>query len=204
MNRGRRRFLQFAGAVMAAPALARQALAQGYPARAVRVIVPFAPGGITDILARMIAEHLQDALKQTFVIENVTGASGLIATQRAARALPDGYTLYFTTLSQIVIAPLTQKMDVDPIKAFRPVSLIVAKAEASAAYRSGRPTWACAGCTLAAKKPITASAFASPNGSPGHRPNRLPRYGRMAVFSARGSPLSSRSAGTRPSGLILR
>jgi tripartite-type tricarboxylate transporter receptor subunit TctC len=95
-----------------------------WPERPVTVIVPFAPGGITDILARMIAEHLQDALKQTFVIENVTGASGLIATQRAARAQPDGYTLYFTTLSQIVIAPLTQKMDVDPIKAFRPVSVV--------------------------------------------------------------------------------
>jgi len=59
-----------------------------WPERPVTVIVPFAPGGITDILARMIAEDLQDALKQTFVIENVTGASGLIATQRAARAQP--------------------------------------------------------------------------------------------------------------------
>jgi tripartite-type tricarboxylate transporter receptor subunit TctC len=95
-----------------------------WPERPVTLVVPFAPGGITDILARMTAERLQTALKQPFVVENVTGASGLIATQRVARAQPDGYTLYFATLSQIVISPLMQKIDVDPIKAFRPVSIV--------------------------------------------------------------------------------
>jgi tripartite-type tricarboxylate transporter receptor subunit TctC len=104
--------------VLAAPADA------AWPERPVTLVVPFAPGGITDILARMTAEHLQAAFKQSFVIENVTGAGGLIATQRVARAQPDGYTLYFATLSQIVIAPFTQKMDVDPIKVFRPVSVV--------------------------------------------------------------------------------
>ncbi len=95
-----------------------------WPERPVTLVVPFAPGGITDILARMTAEHLQAAFRQSIVIENVTGAAGLIATQRVARAQPDGYTLYFATLSQIVISPLTQKMDVDPVKAFRPVAIV--------------------------------------------------------------------------------
>ena len=67
MNRGRRRFLQVAGAVMAAPALLRGAQAQVYPARAVRVIVPFAPGGITDVLARLIAEKWSENLGKQFL-----------------------------------------------------------------------------------------------------------------------------------------
>src|SRR5205807_1738989 len=68
----------------------------------------------------------------------------------------------------------------------------------------GRPTCACAGCTLAAKKPITLSACASATGSFGHSLKRLPRYGRIAVFSVSGRPSSSSSAGTRPSGWIFR
>jgi tripartite-type tricarboxylate transporter receptor subunit TctC len=88
------------------------------------LIVPFAPGGITDILARLIAEPLHAAFRQPFVVENVTGAGGLLATQRAARAPADGYTLYFATTSQIVITPLTQNVDVDPVKAFAPVSVV--------------------------------------------------------------------------------
>jgi tripartite-type tricarboxylate transporter receptor subunit TctC len=95
-----------------------------WPERPVTLIVPFAPGGITDILARLIAEPLHAAFRQPFVVENVTGAGGLLATQRAARAPADGYTLYFATTSQIVITPLTQKVDIDPVKAFAPVSVV--------------------------------------------------------------------------------
>ena len=83
MNRARRRFLQFAAAVMAAPAL-RRAAAQGYPARPVRVIVPFAPGGITDVLARLMAEKWSENLGKQFYVENVTGGSANIGMGQAA------------------------------------------------------------------------------------------------------------------------
>jgi tripartite-type tricarboxylate transporter receptor subunit TctC len=121
-QRSRMRVVKYA--LLAALAASASPASAAWPERAVTLIVPFAPGGITDILARMTAEHLHVAFKQAFVIENVTGAGGIMATQRVARAQADGYTLYFATVSQIVISPLTQKLDVDPVKAFRPVSVV--------------------------------------------------------------------------------
>src|SRR3954470_6471291 len=87
----RRDFLKTAiGAAAAWPALG---WAQTFPSRAITLIVPFAAGGPTDVLARILAEHMRGTLGQTVVIENVTGASGAIAGLRAARSAPDGYTL---------------------------------------------------------------------------------------------------------------
>jgi len=70
-----------------------QAWAQTYPSRTVRIIVPFGPGGPADTAARVLAQHLSEALKQSFVVENRTGAGSIIGTGEAAKALPDGYTL---------------------------------------------------------------------------------------------------------------
>jgi tripartite-type tricarboxylate transporter receptor subunit TctC len=125
MNRGRRRFLQFAGAVMAAPALARQALAQGYPARAVRVVVPFAPGGITDVLARLIAEKWSEQLGKQFYVENVTGGSGNIGMGQAAKAAPDGYTILTAFVSYAINPALFAKVPYDPVRDFDPIGLAV-------------------------------------------------------------------------------
>ncbi|MDP3321556.1 MAG: tripartite tricarboxylate transporter substrate-binding protein, partial [Bosea sp. (in: a-proteobacteria)] len=80
-------------AAMASAALATSALAQSYPSRGVRVIVPFGAGGPADIYARAVGQQLQDALKQPFTIENKPGAGAVIGTTEAARAAPDGYTL---------------------------------------------------------------------------------------------------------------
>jgi tripartite-type tricarboxylate transporter receptor subunit TctC len=95
-----------------------------WPERPVTVVVPFAAGGITDTLARLTAERLQATLAKPFVVENQAGAAGITATQRVARATPDGYTLLFTTISQIAIAPFTNKISYDPIKDFKPISII--------------------------------------------------------------------------------
>jgi tripartite-type tricarboxylate transporter receptor subunit TctC len=125
MNRGRRRFLQFAGAVMAAPALVRPAAAQSYPARNVRVIVPFAPGGITDVLARLIAEKWSEQLGRQFYVENVTGGSGNIGMGQAAKAAPDGYTILTAFVSYAVNPALFAKVPYDPVRDFEPISLAV-------------------------------------------------------------------------------
>jgi tripartite-type tricarboxylate transporter receptor subunit TctC len=95
-----------------------------WPERPVTVVVPFAAGGITDTLARLTAARLQTALGQAFVVENQSGAAGAIATEHVARAEPDGYTLLFSTLTQIAVVPLTSKVAYDPIKDFEPVSII--------------------------------------------------------------------------------
>jgi tripartite-type tricarboxylate transporter receptor subunit TctC len=105
---------------IALPTLAEAA----WPERPVAVLVPFAAGGISDVLARLTAERLQAAFGRTFVVENEPGAAGVVAAQRVARSQPDGYTLFFSTISQIAIAPFTHKIDFDPIKDFKPISLV--------------------------------------------------------------------------------
>jgi tripartite-type tricarboxylate transporter receptor subunit TctC len=101
------------------------ARAETYPSRAVTVIVPFGPGSVTDAAARLIAQHLQDALGQPFIVENKTGAGGLIAASAVAHAAPDGYTLLITTNSTHSAAPaLFKTVPYDPITDFTPVARI--------------------------------------------------------------------------------
>jgi tripartite-type tricarboxylate transporter receptor subunit TctC len=95
-----------------------------WPERPVLMVVPFAPGGITDVLARITAERLQASFKRTFVVENEPGGAGVIAAQRVARAQPDGYTLIFCPSFLVTMAPFTHKVDFDPIKDFRPISIV--------------------------------------------------------------------------------
>jgi tripartite-type tricarboxylate transporter receptor subunit TctC len=95
-----------------------------WPERPVRVIVPFAAGGITDVVARIIADRLQTAFKQPFVVENEPGAAGTLAAQRLARAKPDGYVLMSCPVSQITITPFTHRVDFDPNKDFTPIAIM--------------------------------------------------------------------------------
>ena len=93
MKLPRRRFLHLATSAAALPASSRFAWAQGYPSRPVHILVGFAPGGPTDILARLIGQWLSERLGQQFVIENRPGAATNIATEAVIRSAPDGYTL---------------------------------------------------------------------------------------------------------------
>ncbi|MBV8839982.1 MAG: tripartite tricarboxylate transporter substrate binding protein [Alphaproteobacteria bacterium] len=96
-----------------------------YPARAVRVVVPFATGGPTDIVGRVIANKLADLLGQPFFVENKTGAGGNIGADVVAKALPDGYTLLVATVSTHAINPgLYTKMPYDPIRDFAPIAQV--------------------------------------------------------------------------------
>lgn len=125
MNLIRRRFLSVAGASIAGFAVSSVVWAQSYPARPVRVIVPFAPGGATDIIARPILQELSKRLGQQFYVENLPGASGNIGTGQAAKASPDGYTILFAFSSHVTNPSMFDKVPYDPIKDFAPITLAV-------------------------------------------------------------------------------
>ncbi|MCW5734512.1 MAG: tripartite tricarboxylate transporter substrate binding protein [Enhydrobacter sp.] len=111
------------GAV-AAPLIARQSWAQAYPAKTIRLIVPFAPGGTTDLLGRIVADHLQNAWGANVVVENKSGAGGNIGADLVAKASPDGYTLLLGTVGTAVTNQfLYKKMPYDTATAFEPVAL---------------------------------------------------------------------------------
>jgi tripartite-type tricarboxylate transporter receptor subunit TctC len=107
----RRRFLQYVGAAAVTPAFPELSLADDYPTRSVRLIVGYAPGGPTDITARIIAQWLSERLGQRFIIENRFGAGTNIATEAVVRAPADGYTLLQVTLANAVNATLYDNLD---------------------------------------------------------------------------------------------
>jgi tripartite-type tricarboxylate transporter receptor subunit TctC len=122
----RRQFLHLAGATAVGLAAAGTARAQAtYPTRSVRVIVPFTPGGPTDLFARLIAAKLGDQLGQQFYVENVGGAGGNIGAGRAAQAAPDGYTIFVNGGNHVINPSLFHEVPYDPIKSFDPVTIAV-------------------------------------------------------------------------------
>jgi tripartite-type tricarboxylate transporter receptor subunit TctC len=123
----RRLFLQAACAVTATALCATPALAQepNWPTRPLRIIVPFGPGSGNDIVARLVGEHLTRALGQPVVVDNRAGGNGTIGADAAARAAPDGYTLFVTTNTTQAAAPsLMKKINYDPVKDFAPIGRI--------------------------------------------------------------------------------
>ncbi len=101
------------------------AAAQPWPARPVKIIAPFAPGGSADTLGRIVAKNLTEQLKETFVVENRPGAGGVLGSDLAAKAAPDGYTLVVSGIASHVIAPqLPQGTPYDPLKDFTHIALI--------------------------------------------------------------------------------
>src|SRR5262252_2419816 len=111
------------GAALVLWAVAVVAVAQPYPAKPVRIISPFPPGQATDILARLLADNLAQSLGQPFLVENRAGAGGMLGTEVAAKAAPDGYTLVMGTIGPLAISPaLYSKLGYDPVRDFAPIS----------------------------------------------------------------------------------
>src|SRR6266568_3025674 len=121
----RRRFLHLAAGVAAFSALSPTAQAQSYPSRPVRVMVPFAPGGPTDVFARLMAQKLSEQMGVQFYVENIAGAGGNIGAGRAAQAAPDGYTMLVNGANHVINPALYQRVPYDPTKDFEPVTLAV-------------------------------------------------------------------------------
>src|SRR5262249_33877818 len=111
----RRQFLRLIGAAVAAPAVSRLGVAQSYPTRPVRWIVGFPPGGVGDILARLIGQWLSERLGQPFIIENRPGAGGNIGTEAVVRSPADGYTLLLVNIANAIGAALYQNLTFDLI-----------------------------------------------------------------------------------------
>ena len=124
MRLPRRRFLHLAAGIAALPALSGLARAQSYPARTVRVIVPYSPGGPTDVCARLIAQKLSDRLGKQFYVEDIAGAGGNIGTGQAARTAPDGYTILITVNSYVINPTLYEKVPYDALKDFEAVTQV--------------------------------------------------------------------------------
>jgi tripartite-type tricarboxylate transporter receptor subunit TctC len=111
-------------------ALPAAAAAQAYPTRAIRLIVPYPPGGPTDVVARILAGGMAAKLGQSVVVENRPGgAAGTVGGHYVATADPDGYTLVLSQVGSLTIAPSLYKLDYDPLKAFAPIAIVAASPE---------------------------------------------------------------------------
>lgn len=118
----------------AATALAAPALAQAWPSKPIRILIPFAPGGTSDILARLLQPHLQGALGQSVVVENRPGANGNIAVDMIAKSPPDGYNLVLTDLGSATISPSVMKLPFDLSKDFAAVTVMIYSPHLLAVY----------------------------------------------------------------------
>ena len=167
-DRARRRLLRGFGA-LTATAWAGPLVAQSFPAKPLRLVVPFPPGGPTDIVARPLAQMLGEALGQQVVVDNRGGAGGSIGADVVAKSPPDGYALLMGTVgTQAINAALYKKLPYDPSKDFTPLGLI-ASAPVAVVVHPGTPYQSIADLIAAAKKEPGRINFGSAgNGTPGH------------------------------------
>jgi len=143
------------------------AAAQDYPNKPIRFIVPYPPGGGTDIIARILQHPLSEGLRQSIVIENRGGAGGAVGTEAAARSAPDGYTFLFT-LSSHTINPLLYKLSYNVETDFEPVSLLVSVPQLIAANPNAPATTLREMVATAKQKPGAYSFASVGNGTPSH------------------------------------
>jgi tripartite-type tricarboxylate transporter receptor subunit TctC len=124
MGLPRRRFLQLAAGALAVPSLPRAVLAADYPARPVRLLVGYSAGGVSDILARLLAQSLSDRLGQPFVVEDRPGAASNVAADAVIHSPPDGYTLFLAGISNAINAAIYKDLDFNFVRDVTPIALI--------------------------------------------------------------------------------
>ncbi len=154
---------------IALAALCAGAVAQGYPSRPVRLIVPYPPGGGTDIFARLVGVKLSEALGQPIVVEQRPGAAGVIGADVAAKAAPDGYTLVIGQASNLAInLSLMKKLPYDPARDFAPITLVATSPNLLVVHPSLPVRTIKDLVALAKSKPGAINYASAGNGSPGH------------------------------------
>jgi tripartite-type tricarboxylate transporter receptor subunit TctC len=170
----RRDFLRMVGACLAVAAWPRLARAQGWPARPIRLIVPFPPGGGTDVVSRMIAERLQTSLGTPIVVDNRPGAGGNLGLDAVAKAAPDGYVIGMGQTSNLAINPsLYAKLPFDPLKDFVPVALVASQPMVLVVVNDA-PWKTLAELVAAGKaKPASLTMASAGNGTVGHLAGEL-------------------------------
>ncbi len=168
MNRSRRAFVRLATGVAALPTLFRIAAAQAYPTRPVHLIVGFAPGGSTDILARLMGQWLSERLGQQFVIENRAGAGTNIATEAVVNSPPDGYTLLFTTGANFINATLYSNLKFNFARDIEPVVLLTAEPNAMVVHPSVPAKSLAEFIAYAKANPGKVTMASGGNGAPSH------------------------------------
>src|SRR5579862_6003746 len=119
-------FLSIVAAMLLASGVCYGQSAPNYPTRQVRIVVPYPPGGPSDLIARLVAQKLSERLGQSFFIENVNGASGAVGAGQVAHTPPDGYTLLTVTNDFAVASVTNTNLPYDPVKDFTPITIISA------------------------------------------------------------------------------
>jgi tripartite-type tricarboxylate transporter receptor subunit TctC len=195
MKLPRRQFLHLAASAAALPAVSRIARAQAYPSRPVRVIVPYAPGGPTDIFARLIAQKLSEDLGRQFYVENIGGAGGNVGMGHGAKAAPDGYTILVVPPTIVVNPSLYDKVPYDPYKDFDPVTIAVTSTEVLSVHPS-LPVHTVKDLVALIRSNPGRYSFASPGtGTPAHL---VGEQFRLSPFNSAGLAIGSTVAGHTP------
>lgn len=168
MKLPRRKVLCLAASACALPHALRFAWAQAYPARPVRIMVGFAPGGSADIIARLMSQWLSERLGQQFVVENRTGAGTNIATEAVTRAAADGYTLLLITASNFINATLYEKLSFNFIRDIAPVVLLAREPNVMVVHPSVPANTVPEFIAMARANPGKITMASGGNGAPSH------------------------------------
>jgi len=161
-------------ALLAAALACTHAAAQGYPTKPIRFVVPFAPGGTTDILARMIAQRLAEPIGQSVVVDNRPGANGAVGSELVAKSPPDGHTLIMGYLGSLAIAPnLYAKLPYDAVRDFAPITLAASTTQAIVSHPSLPARNARELLVLARARPGQITYASAGIGSPSHLAGEL-------------------------------
>jgi tripartite-type tricarboxylate transporter receptor subunit TctC len=157
-----------AGLLLAAPAAAQQ-----YPAKTIRMIVPFAPGGNTDIIARIVAPRMSEALGQQIVIDNRGGAGSIIGTELAAKSPPDGYTLLMVSAAHVINPAMVKKLPYDSLRDFTAISVVADVPTAFVVHPALPVTTVKEFIALARKRPGELNYSTAGRGTVGHLAGEL-------------------------------